>query len=206
MEHSIRIQFNALAHELFLISSDACAYTKMWFEPVGEFIYVLKDGLDKDQFPLKDCAVYFQKELPICEEAWQQLPEEAARQYLRRLHYVVKCFGGTIERGGLADPDPTRQHLPDTRFWKRLHYYAREVDPVPGFADSVKSLREKGFRIAQKENEKRLVLQKPTHLDPLESKRIIQTHIMPFPFKEAFEHIEDYSHETLRQFAKEGCL
>jgi hypothetical protein len=147
-----KIKFIAYQPEGFKKSLAEGAYTKFFFKPVDEFVYVIKDKLDKDLFPFKDHAVYYQEEILFCKEMLEavkagKIPEDMAIKNVRSIHYLVKMFEGTIQRGRHIDPDPTIGKTPDVRYWKRLNDYAFTVIKDAEFDEAIKALRMKHFKI-----------------------------------------------------------
>ena len=203
---SNKIQFIPLSADGFFASKEPYAYAKVWFDPVDEYVYLVKDTFNKDQFPLNDCAIYQQHEAEYFQEALDGLPDEVGKEHVRKLHFVIKLFSGTLSKERFDDPDPTKSHKADSKYWRRLYYYARYTDRAEGFSESVKTLREKGFRIVKTDEGNKLKMLKPENIDDIEKQHILKKYIGPFNFREAFESIEDYTEETQKRISERGIL
>lgn len=189
------IRFVKFNYQGFLKTDLKEAYTKVWFDPVEEYIIVLKDGVDKDSFPSQDMAIYHQNEIVFCDEMIQNVPKDVAYEKVRGIHFLIKNFQGTLVESHFEDPDPTLSHTPDTRFWKRLNDYAHSVVKKDGFIDSVKALRVKGFSIIESGDYKPMTFQKPDHITDIQAKQFVKAYMIPFfdDFKDALEMIRDIS-------------
>lgn len=206
MKKATNVRYLNVSVETFFESNDPLVYSRVWFDAVQEHIYIVKNGINKDQFPLTDCVIYQQHEAEYLQQALAELPNEVGIKHVKDIHFIVKFFSGTICKETFDDPDPTRSHTDDSRFWRRLYYYARYTDGTEGFAEAVKLLREKGFMILPHQTENRLRLVKPKHVDQVELKSIIHRYTSPYDFKEAFSRIEDCKSDVLKRHAQEGVL
>lgn len=179
----------------FLESDHPRAYAKVWFDPVQEYVYVIKNELEKDLFPFKDCVIYQQKELEYCKEMMEQIPQDVAHEQIRTLHFLIKNFEGTMERSYHIDPDPSRSHTHDSRFWKRLYDYAHRVAQNKDFPNAVKVLREKSYQIVYNPQKRSMEFKAPDHIEGYEAKVVQDLHIRPFDteLKEALNLIKDVS-------------
>ncbi len=199
-------QFIPLSIDRFFESEEPYAYTKVWFDPVDEYVYIVKNSLNKDKFPLKDYAIYQQHEAEYFQDALAGLPDKVGKEHVRTVHFVIRMFSGTVSKERFDDPDPTKTHKADSMYWRRLYYYARYTDKTEGFANAVKILREKGFRIVKVDDNNTLKLIKPETIDDIEKENIIKTYIGPFAFRDAFNSIEDYPEKSLKQFSERGVV
>lgn len=185
------------------------AYAKIWFDwPVYEYIYAVKDTLGKDLFPFNDSVVYKEYELRHCQELLSTKSVDEAESLIRKIHYLIRNFGGTIQKGSSPnDPDPTRKHTPDSKYWIRLYEYLNHYKDREILREITKTLRQKGFIIAASASGTALKFYKPAHIEEKELENLIGV-LAKYQekFYEALYMIEDCSDGLLRKMAAGGVI
>ena len=189
------VRFIKFSYQGFLKSDLKEAYAKVWFDPIQDYVIVIKDGVDKDTFPSKDFAIYHQNEIVFCDEMIQNIPKDVAYEKVRGIHFLIKQFEGTLVKSHFEDPDPSLSNTSDTRFWKRLNDYANTVIKKEGFIASVKALRVKGFSLVEGGDLKPMTFQKPDHISDDQANQFCKAYMIPYfdDFKDALEMIRDLS-------------
>jgi|GEM_PF-4784143 len=176
------------------------AYAQVWFAPVEDFVYLVKDEIDKSLFPYKDKTIYSQQDMQFCLEMLENVPQEVARQKIREIDFLMKLFEGNVGTHHFQDPDPTQTHTPDSRYWKRLNEYSHSVVKEPRFIQAITMLRSKKYGIIQHPETSQLVFQKPQHVSEDEVLATNRLYFYPFfeQFKEALHAIRDVGQKVAR--------